>query len=57
MLQHLRYVDHIKNGEILIKKLFEILELEKTIFQQIIIECIPDLVDVTRHNDIIKKLM
>lgn len=54
----MKFVDHFKNGEILEKKLLDALEVAATMsYKQVIIRCLVDLIDLTRHNDVVKKLM
>lgn len=57
ILAQLKFVDHLANGDVVCEKLFEILELAADDARQAIIHSLEDIVDLTRHNDVAKKLM
>lgn len=57
ILAQLKFVDHLTNGEIVCEKLFDIFELAANDARQAIIRSLEDIVDLTRHNDVARKLM
>lgn len=57
LLAQLKFVDHLSHGDLVCDKIFEILELAEGDIQGVIIKCVEDIVDLTRHNDVIDKLM
>lgn len=57
ILAQLKLVDHLANGDVVCDKLFEILELATDDARQAIIRSLEDIIDLTRHNDVVKKLM
>lgn len=56
LLAQLKFVDHLSNGEFVCEKIFEILELASNDSRQTIIKSLEDIIDLTRHNDVIEKL-
>lgn len=57
ILAQLKFVDHLANGDVVCEKLFEILELAVSDARQAVIRSLEDIIDLTRHNDVAKKLM
>lgn len=57
LLAQLKFVDHLSHGDFVCEKMFEILELASGDIQEVIIKSVEDIVDLTRHNDVIEKLM
>lgn len=57
ILAQLKFVDHLTNGDMVCDKMFEILDLATNDARQTIIRSLEDIVDLTRHNDVVKKLM
>lgn len=56
LLAQLKFVDHLEHGEFVCEQMFEILELATGDARQTIIKSLEDIVDLTRHNDVIEKL-
>ena len=58
ILSQLKFVDHIKNGEMIFDNICEILELAKsTSTKQVIINGLEDVVDMSFHDRLVRKLM
>lgn len=57
LLAQLKFVDHLSHGDFVCEKIFEVLEFATGDAQQIIIKSLEDIIDLTRHNDVINKLM
>lgn len=57
ILYQLKFVDHLTNGDLVCDKIFEILEVASDNARQTIMRSLEDIIDLTRHNDVVKKLM
>lgn len=57
ILSQLRFVDHFANGNTLFERMLEILELVGSEARQTIIRYLPDIIDSSKHNAIVEKLM
>lgn len=57
LLAQLRFVDHLSHGDLVCEKIFEILEIASGDVQEMIIKSVEDIVDLTRHDDVIAKLV
>lgn len=57
ILAQMKFVDHLTHGDMVCEKIFDILELASNESRQVIIKSLEDIVDLTRHNDIVNKLM
>lgn len=57
LLSQLKFVDHLANGDLVCERIFEILEMATENARQTIMRSLEDIIDLTRHNDVVKKLM
>lgn len=57
LLAQLKFVDHLSHGELVCEQIFEALETASDDARCTIIKSLEDIVDLTRHNDVIEKLM
>lgn len=57
ILAQLKFVDHLTNGDTVCEKVFDTLEMASNNTRQVIIRSLEDIIDLTRHNDVVKKLM
>lgn len=57
LLAQLKFVDHLSHGEFVCEEIFDALETASEDARRIIIKSLEDIIDLTRHNDVIEKLM
>lgn len=57
LLTQLKFIDHLSNGEIVCDQVFEILQHASDESRPIIIKNLADIVDLTKHNEVVAKLM
>lgn len=57
LLVQLKFVDHLSHGEFVCEEVFDALETASDDARRIIIRSLEDIIDLTRHNDVIEKLM
>lgn len=57
LLAQLKFVDHLSHGEFVCEEIFDALETASNDARSTIIKSLEDIVDLTRHNDVIDKLM
>lgn len=57
LLTQLKFVDHLSHGEFVCEEIFDALETASDDARRIIIRSLEDIVDLTRHNDVVQKLM
>lgn len=57
LLAQLKFVDHLSHGELVCTEIFDALETASADARRTIIKSLEDIVDLTRHNDVIEKLM
>lgn len=57
LLAQLKFVDHLSHGEFVCEEVFDALETASDDARSIIIRSLEDIIDLTRHNDVIQKLM
>ncbi|XP_031621413.1 Fanconi anemia group D2 protein [Contarinia nasturtii] len=57
LLAQLKFVDHLSHGDFVCTEIFDALETASTDARRTIIKSLEDIVDLTRHNDVIEKLM
>lgn len=57
LLAQLKFVDHLSHGDFVCEEVFDALETASNDARRTIIRSLEDIVDLTRHNDVIDKLM
>lgn len=57
LLAQLKFVDHLAHGEFVFEEVFDALETASENARDIIIRSLEDIIDLTRHNEVIEKLM
>lgn len=55
LLAQLKFVDQLSHGEFVYEEIFDALETASD--RRTIIRSLEDIIDLTRHNDVIEKLM
>lgn len=57
LLAQLKFVDHLSHGDFVYEEVFDALETASDDARRTIIRSLEDIVDLTRHNDVVQKLM
>lgn len=57
LLAQLKFVDQLSHGEFVCEEIFDALDSASEDARRAIIKSLEDIIDLTRHNDVIEKLM
>lgn len=57
MLSELKYLNIVEHGDIVSLKIFQMFDVATANYQQIIVKSLPDIIEVSRHNEVMAKLM
>lgn len=57
ILCELKYLNIVEHGELVTLKMFQVFERATENYQQVIIRAIPDIIDMSRHDEAMETLM
>lgn len=57
LLTQLKFIDHLTNGEVVCEQIFDILENASSESRTIVIKNLADIIDLTKHNEVVTNLM
>lgn len=57
LLAQLKFVDQLSHGDFVYEEIFDALETASDDARRTIIRSLEDIIDLTRHNDVVEKLM